>query len=215
MPEVAEQFVFKLDELSERAKQRARGRYREHGIDYNWWEHTYEDAVQAAACLGVEIATHTVKLYSGGGRQDPSIWFTGFCSQGDGAMFVGRYSYKADAVDAIAQHCSDETLKAIADELMLMQITARLSCACELRAEITSNSSHYCHSGCMAVNVTYDDGLLDPPPPEVEKSLADLLRRFADWIYSQLEQEYDYLTSDEHVDERLADDEFDEDGNLI
>jgi hypothetical protein len=42
-----------------------------------------------------------------------------------------------------------------------------------------------------------------------------LMRDFADWIYERLEQEHDYLLSDETVDEQLADANFDEDGTII
>ena len=48
-----------------------------------------------------------------------------------------------------------------------------------------------------------------------EVQIATLMRDFANWIYKNLEAEYDYLTSDEFIDERLADDLFDEDGCMI
>ena len=47
--------------------------------------------------------------------------------------------------------------------------------------------------------------------------MTRLMRSFADWIYKQLEDEDDWLNSDECIDERLneSDDEFDEDGSVV
>ncbi len=36
--------IYKFDELSEKAKETARSWWRSHGIDYEWWDSTYEDA---------------------------------------------------------------------------------------------------------------------------------------------------------------------------
>jgi hypothetical protein len=45
--------------------------------------------------------------------------------------------------------------------------------------------------------------------------LTDCLRAFMDWIYRQLEIEYEWLVSDECVDENIRSNEyeFDENGN--
>ena len=53
------------------------------------------------------------------------------------------------------------------------------------------------------------------PTADEEQTLLTLMRRFADWIYKSLENEHDYLTSDEVVTESLADLLFDEDGTVI
>ena len=47
------------------------------------------------------------------------------------------------------------------------------------------------------------------------EDVKDALRSFMRWIYKQLNEEHDYLTSDEAIDEALADKMFDEDGNVI
>ena len=43
-----------------------------------------------------------------------------------------------------------------------------------------------------------------------------MLRSFADWIYRQLKEEYEYRMSDENVDEsiRINEYEFDENGRI-
>jgi len=52
---------------------------------------------------------------------------------------------------------------------------------------------------------------------ELEADVTKLINDFASWLYKQLESEYDYLCSDECVDQYLndSDDEYDEDGSTI
>ncbi len=42
--QVTEKLIYKFDELSERAKEKARDWYREGALDYEWWDSVYEDA---------------------------------------------------------------------------------------------------------------------------------------------------------------------------
>lgn len=67
---------------------------------------------------------------------------------------------------------------------------------------------HYYHSGCMRVEVEHrDDSYRDVNDAEAE--VTQLLRDFADWIYGRLEAEYDYLNSDEQVEESILANEYD------
>lgn len=36
--------IYTFDELSDKAKEKARDWYREHALDYDWWDHVYDDA---------------------------------------------------------------------------------------------------------------------------------------------------------------------------
>ncbi len=45
--------VYTFDELNDEAKEKARDWYREHAMDYEWWESTYEDA----ATIGLKITS--------------------------------------------------------------------------------------------------------------------------------------------------------------
>ena len=52
----------------------------------------------------------------------------------------------------------------------------------------------------------------------VTKAFIQLMRDFADWIYKEIEADYDYITSDEAINERLTEDgdyEFTEEGEMI
>lgn len=220
MPRVIERTVYRFHELSDKAKARARDHYREQGLQHDWWDYTYEQAVEAAGMLGIHIFTKPVKLVNGEDRQDPCIYFSGFSSQGDGASFEGRYSPKpgSEAVDEIAnEFVTDSELHRIAEQLALLQVSARIKHGRKLEAQVKLGGSGYCHSHMMDVTVYFDDDDADDPESSDVEQLTQLMRDFADWIYSQLEAEHDYLTSDEYIDENLldGDNEFDELGTLI
>ena len=66
MPDVIETTVYRLDELSDTAKDKARAWYREGGFDYDWYDAVYEDFQRIAEILGIRFKTRTVRLYGGG-----------------------------------------------------------------------------------------------------------------------------------------------------
>lgn len=65
MPEIIETTVYRLDELSDTAKDKARAWYREGGFDYGWYDAVYEDFQRIAEILGIRFKTRTVRLYGG------------------------------------------------------------------------------------------------------------------------------------------------------
>ena len=75
MPEIIETTVYRLDELSEAAKEKARAWYREGAFDHDWFEFAYDDFERICEILGVELKTRAVRLMGGGTRQKPCIWF--------------------------------------------------------------------------------------------------------------------------------------------
>lgn len=205
-----------FDQLSDEAKERARARERDHALDYGWWEYTYEDAVCMGALMGIEIDERARRGAGGREIKEYEISFSGFCSQGDGACFEGRYRCAPDAVSAIQAETSDEELLRIAQELTAVQVASKLQGTGGITVTITTGG-YYAHSGTMNATVSFDSD--DTPDADqynaVEDRVLQLMRDFADWIYRSLEQEADYLTSDECIDERLVDETFDEDGDII
>lgn len=211
--------VYQFDELSDAAKEKARDWFRE-GVftESQDWQFVYEDAVQCAAILGIEIGTKSQNWVNpttrkSGTTHSPAIFFSGFSSQGDGACFEGSYSYAKSAHKKIRSHApKDEKLHAMADELFSLQKANRY----RLTAT-TKHSGHYFHSGCMDVEVYLGDGCNtgEYPSGEIGKAVVVIMRRFADWIYRQLESENDYRHSAEVVDDniRANEYEFTEDGS--
>jgi hypothetical protein len=122
MPQIVETTVYRFDELSEEAKDKARAWYRETTSYEDWSEFVYDDFERICAILGVRLKTSVVRLCGGGTRQKPHIYFLGFSSQGDGACFEAVYSYERGAPSKIRQHAPpDAELHRIADALQAIQ----------------------------------------------------------------------------------------------
>ena len=200
MPEIIETTVFHFEELADAAKENARAWYRDGGFDYDWYDTVYEDFQRIAEILGVRFKTRPVRLYGGGTRQEPRIFFSGFWSQGDGASFECHYAYRNSAGAEIRSYApQDATLHGIADTLQAVQRRNFY----QLRAE-ASHRSHYYHEYCMAISVERDSPTYQDMTLDAEDIVAEALRDLARWLYRQLEREYDYLTSDDVVDEAIT-----------
>jgi hypothetical protein len=200
MPEIIETTVYRLDELSDAAKEKARAWYRQTGFDHDWLEFVYGDFERICAIIGVDLKTVPVRLYGGGTRQRPCIWFSGFWSQGDGACFEGRYGYAKDAPRKIRDYApKDGELHRIADALQAIQRRNFY----QLHATVTHRDRYY-HEYCMAISVERDSPTGQDMTADGEETVAEALRDLARWFYRPLEREYDYLTSADVVDEAIT-----------
>lgn len=199
MPEITTT-VYRLDKLSNAAKEKARAWYRDGGFDYDWFEFVYDDFERICAILGVNLETRMVRRYGGGTRRKPCIWFSGFWSQGDGACFEGRYCHAKAAPRKIREYApKDNELHCIADALQAIQRRNFY----QLRAAIT-HRGRYCHEYCMGVAVERDSPTWQDMTSDAEDAVIEAVRDLARWLYRQLEREYDDLTSDEAVDEAIT-----------
>jgi hypothetical protein len=104
MPRVMETKVFKFEELSDKAKEKAREWFREGALDHDWWDTEYDEAASIGEMMGISLRRKPVKLHGGGTRYDPAIYFSGFSSQGDGACFEAHYSYVKGGAKAIREY---------------------------------------------------------------------------------------------------------------
>ena len=200
MPEIKETTVYRLDELSDDAKEKARAWYRQVGLDHDWFEFVYDDFERICAILGVNLKTVPVRLYGGGTRQKPCIWFSGFWSQGDGACFEGRYSHAAGATRTIRDRApKDNELHRIADVLQAVQRRNFY----QLYATVTHRDRYY-HEYSMAISVERDSPTWQDMTADAEETVIEALRDLARWLYRQLEREFDDLASDESVDDAIT-----------
>jgi hypothetical protein len=210
MPTVRKVLIYKFEELSDAAKEKAREWWRSLLFtDSNDWDATYDDAETIAGLMGIEMAQKSRQTIGGKTRTDPAIYFSGFSSQGDGASFEGTYRYKADAMEAVKDHApTDEKLHRIVARLQNAQ-----SHTGKIAFKITT-SGNYSHSMSMDFELldTDADGEeidVESINAEDEKEAIQALRDFADWIYRQLESEYEYQAADEQVDESITANEYD------
>ena len=102
MSEIVKMTVYPFEELEEAARERAREWYRSLGDPEDWHACVLEDFTEVCERLGVRLRTHRVKLFGGGTREEPNVYFQGFGSQGDGACFEGEYTFVEDDVRTYA-----------------------------------------------------------------------------------------------------------------
>ena len=210
MPVTIEKTLYQYNELSDRAKSKARDWYEDLTFnDLSDWQCCFDDAARIGELLGISIDSRQWTNSYGFKCSEPKIFFSGFCSQGDGACFEGVYQYKKGALKAIKAETNDATLSNIAARLQDVQARRFY----KLRASMR-HSGNYMHSGCMSVDVSHcDDNYRDIG--SAEEDIRQIMRDFADWIYSQLRTEYEYQTSREAIEEAIRANEytFNEDGN--
>lgn len=207
MPRVIKTTVYKFDELSDQAKEKAREWWRDCENQDSDGSTTYDDAVQCGTILGIEIASRNQKCVLTGGKPrewiSPAIYYSGFWSQGDGACFEGNYSYAKGASKKIREHApQDLELHRIADELQKIQVQNFYRLVATMK-----HRGHYYHSGCMEVCVDGNEARTKTWAA-CEETVTQLMRDFADWIYKQLEAEYNWSTADEQVDESIRINEY-------
>lgn len=196
MPAIIETTVYQIDELSDEARETARDWYRRHGFDYEWYDFAYDDFERICAILGIDIHTRPVRLFGGGSRRQPCIFFSGFWNQGDGACFAGDYRYAKGAATAIRRYApKDAALHRIADGLTAVQRRNFY----QLSARATHGGRYY-HEYCMEIAVERDSPVVQDMTPDAEDGVAEALRDLARWLYARLEEEYEQITADAAVD---------------
>ena len=118
--------------------------------------------------------------------------FAGFRSQGDGASFTADYSYSKGGAKSLKEYAPrDSELHRIADALQDLQRRNFY----RIEDSITRfwRSGNYVHSGTMTCECD---------------ALLEICRDLADWYYAALEREYEYLMSDESVNESIRANEY-------
>ena len=202
MSKVIEVEVFKYAELSDSAKQKARDWYLE-SMDYEWWDSTYEMAVEDGKEKGFYI---------------DKIYFSGFHSQGDGASWVGQ----VDVRQWLEENCTDSIGVSAWCALIQEDVVSK-------HIQVTRHSSHYSHEETMGFANVEDDtdsfeddytmrltsifkGMkvahlfdiiaTDDTCPykgvdDITTAIAISAKDYAKDIYHRLREEYDYLCSEE------------------
>ena len=148
------------------------------------------------------------------------VSWSGFCSQGDGLVFKG--GWRASCVDtaALLEHAPEDTeLRSIAAEIMVVMLRHPAG------AVKLGLNRYGCGLPIMDIEASGTGVIDDDTGEEVQFSYEEdadfraLAKRLAAWAYSQLEDEYNYVTSTEQADETLAnmdgDYEFDMSGAVV
>lgn len=196
--------LYTFDELSDDAKDQARGWWREDSDAFEWSADTViEDAATVADLFGLDINNKPVKLMGGGTRYDPEVYYD--LGRASYAAFTGTYRYKAGALKAVKDWCSSDT--------DLHQIVESLQRAQQKQFYKLIAYCTYHHYYGFRVEVFHeDDNYRDIS--NAEDDIKEALKDFAHWLFKRLQEEYEWTFSDENVDESIIANEytFTEDG---
>jgi hypothetical protein len=202
--------IERFEALTKRQQDEILDKHRHWNVDHiEWWDAVYDDFKADMDNIGIEV---------------DDIYFSGFCSQGDGACFEGRVGDWPKFLESVGYTCP-----------------ALITLAAEAWGFSVKHSGHYYHENCthfssdMVSPDDYSESEMDefvyahsPYKTDIQNaafvailqdynfsSLHDELEEaFKDHmrdLYNRLEVEYDALTSDESVLESLhANDMLDE-----
>ena len=202
--------VYQFSELSDSARKTAISRYRDSYEDFSYYAETViEDAATIADIIGIDLRNTLTTRNDGTTLYAPTVFYSGFCSQGDGACFEGSYSYKKGALKALIDYAPlDTELHRIAKQLQDLQRVNFYKLTAKMK-----HRGYYNHSGCMHVEINSSRTVSN----DTEDELTHLMCDFADWIYSQLTIEYEYQNSDDQITENFEANEyeFNENGVIV
>ena len=185
--------VYQFGELSDKAKEKAREWYPS-CIDSSDYDATEEDCKTIAKMLGIE---------------EPTLYWSGFCSQGDGACLIGKWRSTDVDVEKLKEHApKDEHLHNIAARIEAFKHEGDHD-GDYLTCKIT-HRGHYYHE--RSTDFEFENEPEDFDSDEFEAAMIELNR----WCYKQLEEQDRWLHSDENVDECIEANEYEftEDGKL-
>lgn len=206
--------------------------HRDWNVEHDWWDSTYEDFCNVALSFGIHVKCDDI-AFSGFWSQGDGASFTfgnvnaydvivaAIKVEQSGEYGPGGY---VDEFTALG--------KLLLDSFNPFVLTCpegrEIAEAYSFRAERTGH--HYSHSNTVTVSAEFDHNAFDPNgsepqravwsaladklfgidtkhrpdcEPSLEKQLDEAVKAIADALYKSLNDEYDYLTSDEAVWESL------------
>lgn len=201
--------VYEFNELDSKAKAHARARYLEH-FEFDD-SAVLDDVRHVGTLLGVDFKQRSYRTVGGDIRYEPCIDYDIAC----GLAFEGDYAYpRHNVLKAVRKYApKDAELKAIAAGLVEHQRHNKRG----IKIRIETTVFYISHLTSKAMSFEDVSELPeDLYTLRVHEDVCNLLRRFADWIYTALCSEYEYQAGVEYIDDNLANGyEFDVKGNLI
>lgn len=197
--------VYRYDELSDAAKERAKQWWAEANTGDNFFaESVTEDFATLAGFCGWDINQRPVKLMGGGTRYEPAVYWSGFCSQGDGACFEGSWSAQRVSVTKLRQYAPKNR------DLLLIARTFRNIAHRERMATGSSqHRGHYYHEHCTVLDLQSNRERQDRPDfAETVEAWREASRDLMRWYYRALEREYEYQFNGDGFEETMRANEY-------
>ena len=195
---IVETKVYQFEELSATAKEVAIENHRDVNTYDGWWDPIFEGITEQGAALGFDIT---------------DIYFSGFYSQGDGAMF----EYET---------INDTLLHAFVDSLDLSPMRKSWLKTQTFARGIGKHRGHYYHENCCSHNIDFEPNFGWGASVNFYNWINSFYDQFEDFViaehktlcrelYSRLSKYNDELTSDQYVADTIIMNEweFDVNGN--
>lgn len=182
--------IYPFDELSEEVQEEVLNTNRDWEVDHDWWDFLLEDWKDRLNEIGFE---------------DANIYFSHMYCQGDGAVFESDLD-----IEKLCSHllyCDATTY----NEGRVLRTTV-MAAWTGLLDDFYLKRLHslYDHGGSAAIVWSTNCQQVDDVMELIEALRYDLCQQ----IFFDLRREYEYLTSDEVVRERMLDLEFTKDGSI-
>ena len=193
---IVETKVYTFEELAENSQQIAIDNHRDVNTYDGWWEPIFEGITEEAEQAGFHVG---------------NIYFSGFWSQGDGAMF--EYTTLGDTL-----------LNKFVDQLDLSPMRKSWLRTQTFAQSEGKHSGHYYHENCCSHVVDFEPNFstygnfwewIGSFADQYEEFVIAEYKKLCGELYSRLSAYNDELTSDEEVAETIIMNEweFDVDGN--
>ena len=193
---IVETKVYTFEELAENSQQIAIDNHRDVNTYDGWWEPIFEGITEEAEQAGFKVE---------------NIYFSGFWSQGDGAMF--EYTTVGDTL-----------LDKFVDQLDLSPMRKSWLRSQTFAQSRGTHSGHYYHENCCSHVVDFEPNFstygnfwewIGSFADQYEEFVIAEYKTLCGELYSRLNKYNDELTSDQEVADTIImnDWEFDVDGN--
>jgi hypothetical protein len=180
-------------------------KYRYINVEHEWWDCIESDLWTEMKCMGF----HVDKLF-----------FSGFCSQGDGASFIGDVDNLELFIKECVPHFDKEypLVRQMFDTVSVSMVQGsnrRYSHENTVLADVNAESFGE-QVGWSAADLVIQaadalDEVLDEQLDSFQADVQTVLRDKMQDTYKKLNDTYDYLTSDEQVEETIISCELGED----
>lgn len=195
---IVETKVYTFEELSAPAKQNAIENHRDINTHDGWWEPIFEGITEEANAKGFHVG---------------NIYFSGFWSQGDGAMF--EYTTLGDTL-----------LNNFVDQLDLSPMRKSWLRTITFADGKGVHRGHYYHENCCTHLLDFEpngssgtniDAWINSFADQFEQFVISEYKTLCRELYSRLSEYNDELTSDEEVADTLIANEYEftKDGNIF
>jgi len=195
--------LYSFNELDKEAKGKALTTYRDLNVFFDWWDDEFEDFIELCSYMGIAVIKDKIK-------------FRGFYSQGDGSGF----SAKVDILKLITaienQSWKDyaplQEFPFTAPDIDRRVLPLLAKDILPNEPQIISRSQYYGVVVDLGIYVVNENGREHDNVFEELDKLEEWLRKIAEtlnrYLYTTLENQYDFLCSDTAIKESMLNMEY-------